>query len=556
MSNRLSTGWNIVLSLLFYAIGSPLLTAFVSPNGISGVLFAYPLYCFTWLFGKKRGFVAAAIGLALNSAVWFVLGDGIQTISRSGTVYIATLYLVQCLAFGVFVVIVGNTRQREEQKHEEIERSRDLLRLSEMKYRNLIEAAPEAISVLENGKVIFCNSHLLEMLGYTREEMMGMDISQIVFKDDLGRAKDRYAARAQGKVIPKAIFRDVKKNGEMIWVESIGQRVELDGRPVVLYFTSDVTERTRSEEALQRSEEKYRVAESKYRNLIEVAPEAISVVENGKVTFCNSQGLDMLGYSQEEMIGMDFTRLLHENNVAECKERYWGRTEDGAASQSTPCLVKKNGELMWVKSVGKLIDWEGRRAVLNFTSDVTEQKRLEEQFAQAQKMEAIGRLAGGIAHDFNNVLQVILGFCSMAKSYPDDKTAILNDIRVIEEAGQKAASLTQQLLAFSRKQVVQTKVFDLRELVQQSKKILGRVLGEDVTISVVQSGEECRVRADTGQLEQVIMNLALNARDAMPEGGTITVSVDTLSLQKSIGNEIPPRGLRRAHRERHGPRNR
>src|SRR5208283_5053844 len=154
-------------------------------------------------------------------------------------------------------------------------------------------------------------------------------------------------------------------------------------------------------------------------------------------------------------------------------------------------------------------------------------------------MEAIGRLAGGIAHDFNNMLQVILGFCSMIKSYPDDRNAILNDIGVIEDSAQRAASLTQQLLTFSRKQVVQPQVIDFGVLIQQSEKMLSRVLGEDVALTVVLGEEASRVLVDTAQMQQVIMNLALNARDAMPGGGRITISIENVTTVEAMGHEIP-----------------
>ena len=539
MNYRSSARLQLAISFSCYAVGTPLITHLVSPTGFGGLLGAFPLYTVTWLWGKKRGFVAAAIAVGLNSVILFVAGNGRQTASRAGAASVVVLLLVECLAYAVLVFIVSVMKRREGQIHDEIKRSKDLLHISEIKYRNLIEAAPEAISVVENGKVIFCNTHLLEMLGYSREEMIGMEIARIIHKDDAKWVMEQYATRAAGKLIPKTVFRDLRKDGGVIWVESVGQWIEWEGRSVVLYFTSDITVRKRAEDALQESEEKYRISENKYRNLIEVAPEAVSVVENGKVIFCNSQGLDMLGYSQEEMIGMDFTRLLHKDYVEEAMQRYWARTEGDSVSQSTLCLVKKDGQPIWVKSVGKLIDWEGRRAVLNFTSDVTEKKKLEEQFAQAQKMEAVGRLAGGIAHDFNNMLQVILGYCSMMKSYPEDRNAVLNDARVIEDSAQRAASLTQQLLAFSRKQMVQPKVIDVRELVKLSEKMLSRVLGEDIALKVVLGDEAGRVKADTAQMQQVIMNLALNARDAMPEGGTITISIDSVTRREAFGHEEP-----------------
>ncbi|HYW83528.1 MAG TPA: PAS domain S-box protein, partial [Spirochaetia bacterium] len=406
----MSTRWTIALSFLFYLLGSLALTLFVSPTGISGLLFLFPLYAVTWFWGKRTGLVAAPLGVGMNIAIWLAAGDGMQALYRFGAVSIVVLYGVAALGHVVFVLVVSTLRRKEEQNRSEIQRSTELLRLSESKYRSLVEVAPEGVWVVENGKVIFCNTHFLDILGYSREEMMGMPVETINFRDDLQNSMERYTARAEGRLLPKSVTRQVRKNGKVIWVETSGQRIE----------------------------------------------------------------------------------------------------------------------------------WEGKSAVLYFSSDVSERKAFEEQFAQAQKMEAIGRLSGGIAHDFNNILQVILGFCTMMKSYPDDRNAILNDLAIIEDSAKRAASLTQQLLAFSRKQVVQPKVIDLGRLVQQSEKMLCRVLGEDVALTVVLGGEEACVRADAAQIQQVTMNLALNARDAMPNGGRITISIENVHVREAAGRDIPP----------------
>jgi PAS domain S-box-containing protein len=179
--------------------------------------------------------------------------------------------------------------------------------------------------------------------------------------------------------------------------------------------------------------------------------------------------------------------------------------------------------------------------------DITERKRVEEalresqeRIARAQKMEAIGRLAGGIAHDFNNMLQVLLGYCAMMKSHLNDQDAMLNEVETIEDCVKRAASLTRQLLAFTRKQVVQPKAINIGELLQQSERMLSSVLGEDVSLKVVLGVGIGRVRADPDQIQQVIMNLVLNARDAMPDGGRIIISIENVSLLESSGSEIPP----------------
>lgn len=660
MDTRRSRGWDLALSILFYLVCAPLITRFVAPNGLAAVLLGYPLYVTTWLYGRKQGFVAAAAGVAFQTVIWFAFGDGGTAVARTRVTYLVTLFVVECAAVALFVLLVGNMKQASERSGREIERSR---------YRSLVELAPEAVFVLVEGKLAYFNNHALEMLGYSRDEMSGLSMRSILHEDDLARAQEtftervegqtlrksitrivrkdgsaiwvettgqqiqwegrravlyfssdvgerlraeealresekryrdseakyrglvevapegicvvkdarvafcnanfaemlgypmgeliglplrtlnhpddreaalaRYASRAEGKLLPKSITRQVRKDGMTIWVETIGRRLEWDGTSAVLYFCSDVSDRLRAEAALRESEERYRVSESKYRNLIQVAPEAICVVEHATVTFCNSHLAGMLGYPEGELPGMPLSQFIYKEDFGWALERYESRTAGNLVGKSIVRHVKKDGRIIWVETVGQRIEWEGRPAVLYFSSDITERKLLEEQFVQGQKMEAIGRLAGGMAHDFNNMLQVILGFVGMMRSYPEDRNAILSDLKVVEESALRAASLTQQLLAFSRKQMIQPKVIDLGELVRQSEKMLSRVLGDNITLDVVLAGEESRVKADPGQLQQVIMNLVINARDAMPSGGRIRISVENASSNEGAAGSAP-----------------
>jgi two-component system, cell cycle sensor histidine kinase and response regulator CckA len=537
MSVRISERCNIAVSLLCYFAGAPLVAHFVFPIGLGGLLFAYPLYTITWLFGKKRGIVAAVIGVLLNSGIWFLAGSGKQVLFRSGTAYIALLLLVECIAYMTFVLIVSNMRQREDQRREEITRTTKLLHLTEMKYRNLIEIAPLPVFVVENGNLVFFNNLALEMLGYSPEELMGLPIKHILYTEDYEKAWQLYVARSFGMLRSKSITRIVRKDGKFFWVETVGQQIEWEGRPAVLYFSSDVTERKRAEEALQESEKKYRMSESKYRNLIEVAPEAISVVEKERVIFFNNHLVEMLGYSHEEMLGTEIAKIIYKDDVDEAMERYVARTEGNSIPTTTFRDVRKDGKVIWVETVGQRIDWEGRPAVLYFTSDVTERKRLEEQFAQAQKMEAIGQLAGGIAHDFNNILQVITGYCELLMGELSKENQ--KDVAEITKAAHRAAALTGQLLAFSRKQIFSPRVVDTKDLIGSMHKMLARVIGEDVELRSLIDPATGNFLAGPGQMEQVLLNLAVNARDAMPSGGELTIETTNRTFDETYVQDHP-----------------
>jgi two-component system, cell cycle sensor histidine kinase and response regulator CckA len=487
---RRSTAWYAAVSISIYLAAALLVARFVAPGGVGPAAFA-------------------AMGLA-------VLGGG-----------------------ALFVLLAGTPRRRGDGSRLDAERSRDLLRESEARYRSLIERAPAAMFVMEGGRLTYFNDRAVQMLGYDRAQMLGLPMTAILHEDDLEAARRMFAARSEGEDLPTSLTRIRTRSGALLWVETVGQRIRWEGRPAVLYFSTDVSSRVAAEEALRESEQRYRISESKYRNLIETAPEAISVVVEGRISFCNSHFLEMVGYSEEEIRGKPIRDLTHEDDLRASLERYARRVVGEVLPTAVFRHVRKDGSFIWVETTGRRIEWEGRAAVLYFSSDITGRRVLEEQYVQAQKMEAIGRLAGGIAHDFNNLLQVILGFATSLKDYLDDRPAVLGDLGMIEDAATKAASLTQQLLAFSRKQVARPRVVDLAQLLQQSERILGRVLGHQVTLQVNLDPEGSRVRADASQLQQVVMNLAINARDAMPAGGIITVSVENVTLGEDTVRELP-----------------
>jgi signal transduction histidine kinase len=239
----------------------------------------------------------------------------------------------------------------------------------------------------------------------------------------------------------------------------------------------------------------------------------------------------MVGLRWEEVVG----RTSNELNV-------WASPDDRATmiealdrdgrldALETVFNSRKSGERN-VQLSAELIQLDRVPCVLAITNDVTEAKRLERQFRQAQKMEAVGRLAGGVAHDFNNMLSVILGFCDLAQER-DNRESILGDVNQIKKAAQRAATLTRQLLAFSRQQVLLPRVLNLNDVVKDISPMLLRVIGKDTSLMLDLAPSLGNVKADLGQMEQVLMNLAVNARDAMPQGGTILIETANVELDE------------------------
>ncbi|MDZ7261146.1 MAG: PAS domain S-box protein, partial [candidate division KSB1 bacterium] len=305
----------------------------------------------------------------------------------------------------------------------------------------------------------------------------------------------------------------------------------------------EINDRKRAEEAIRRSEEQYRgLVETMHEFVTEIRPD-------GTFQFVNQPFSEATGYSVEALIGTNFFSYVHSDDMASIREHchllqkkklpirnceYRFRTKDGSYLH-----LLTNGDPIY--------DAEGNlKAVLQVSFDITERKRaeeerakLEEQLRQSQKIEAVGKLAGGVAHDFNNLLTAISGYTELLLSDLGPDHPMRADLGEIKKATDRAASLTHQLLAFSRRQPLQPKVLDLNALITNLYKMLQRLIGEDIELITILEPDLSRVKADPGQLEQVIMNLAVNARDAMPHGGHLTIKTQTVTLDNEACKLIP-----------------
>jgi len=286
-----------------------------------------------------------------------------------------------------------------------------------------------------------------------------------------------------------------------------------------------MSERKRVEEALRESEERY-------RDLVENAHDIIYSHDlKGNHISINKAGEQITGYSREEALTLNLAQTIAPESLPKAQEMLTRQLAGEKATAYEMEIIAKDGRRIAVEAKIKLVFQDGVPiGVQGVARDVTERKQLENQLRQAQKMESIGTLAGGIAHDFNNLMTVVTGYGELALRGLELTNPVRSKIEEIKKAGEHAASLTRQLLAFSRKQVLQPKVLDLNTVIISISKMLPRMIGEDIELRIELAASLDQVRADPGQIEQILMNLAVNARDAMPNGGLLTIETRNFHL--------------------------
>ncbi|MGE5180028.1 MAG: PAS domain S-box protein [Bacteroidota bacterium] len=424
--------------------------------------------------------------------------------------------------------------ERKRTDSEELEQTIRELRDSEERYRRLVELCPDGVFVQSEGSIAFANLAGAKMVGADRpQRLFGTPMLELFHPDHRSDARARLEeARAKG---PAAPFEEkmIRLDGAVIDVEVAAAPFTYQGKPATQIMARDVTARKESEETLRRQAEFIRaVAESTGEGLY-------AIDRAGRVTFMNPAAEKLMGWTREELFLRDLHQMTHY------------RKPDGSALPRHECailiamenrttierddvFIRKDGSMLAVSiSSAPLRSASGETvgAVILF-HDATERRRLEEQLLHAQKLEAVGRLAGGIAHDFNNLLSVIAGYGELVLADLKEPGPARSRVLEILRATERATGLTRQLLAFGRKQVIEPRVLDLNGTVQDVERMLRRLIGEDVDIALKLAPDVGRIRADAGQIEQVLINLAVNARDAMPRGGKLTIETSNVTLDE------------------------
>ncbi|HXM76399.1 MAG TPA: PAS domain S-box protein, partial [Thermoanaerobaculia bacterium] len=349
-----------------------------------------------------------------------------------------------------------------------------------------------SLSDAKTGLMLDVNERLARMLGYSREELIGRDPLEMgLWVNPAERARVVADMEASIPIRDREIQLRTK-TGETRYVLDSIQPLEFGEERVFLSAFQDVTERRRAEEALRDSEEGYRL-------LFDANPQPMWVFDDKTFEFLavNDAACRHYGYSREEFLRMTIADIRPTEDVPALRRAV--ETEPREYQESGVWRhQKKDGTTIEVEIRSNPIAFGGRPAQLVLSQDVTERRQLEQQLRQGQKMEAIGQLAGGVAHDFNNLLTAILGYSDLLATEVGEKSPLLESIDEIRKAGERAASLTRQLLAFSRRQVLEPKVLDLNALIVNLEKMLRRLIGEDVQLITVLDRAVGHVRADAG----------------------------------------------------------
>ena len=411
----------------------------------------------------------------------------------------------------------------------------ETLNASENQYRLLFDSNPMPMWVLDcaNLKFLAVNEAAIGHYGYSREEFLSMTITDIRPEVEVPKLMDSVSKRVAG-LSGAELWRHRKRDGTVILVEITSHPISMGGCDAELILSHDVTEQRKNQESLRQSEERFATA-----FLSSPLAITISTEKEARYVDANDAFVRMIGYQREEIVGRTAQEL-----------RIWVDPEDRSQmvhqlDQTKPTETvetrfrTKSGEERRVQISTERIVLDGEPCVLANTLDVTDARRLEEQFRQAQKMEAVGRLAGGVAHDFNNLLSVIMGYSELAQDATPAGTVVCKYLEQIKQSGERAAALTRQLLAFSRQQVLEPRILNLNGVVHNVSKMLLRLIGEDITLRLKPGEPLGSVKADLGQIEQVLMNLAVNARDAMPEGGKIAIETANVELDEMYAKQHP-----------------
>ncbi len=477
-----------------------------------------------------------ALLYGLTGVVWIIGSDVLLAgLDGSGSTWLAAS-VYKGLAFVAVtagLLYLALRRQLAAVDRASAERAAAELALSvtEGRYRGYVEFAPVAILVTDmTGRYTDCNPAAERLLACPREAIIGRSIADFVLPEAVDAMKAKFAEQlATGRVSTELPL--APHPGRAAWIEV--HAVIVEGR-LSMAFVTDISARRAAERAHRESDERF-------RTVVERLPAGVLMQTDGRVAFANTEARRILrANAPEELLGRSVLDFVHPDQREGVRERLRGMVRDRLPAQSREAtLIAIDGSATAVEVVGVPVVLDGRPASIAVFRDLSDQKRLEAQLRQSQKLEAIGTLAGGVAHDFNNLLTIIKSNASLLVDERVEAEETKELASEVLDAADRAAGLTRQLLLFSRRQTLEPRPVDLAAIVGNLGKMLGRLLGETIRLEIESDGDVPPVVADVGMIEQVIVNLVVNARDAMPGGGDLRIRTDCRPVETCLCRDNP-----------------
>jgi two-component system cell cycle sensor histidine kinase/response regulator CckA len=447
----------------------------------------------------------------------------------------ASAYVYKRKMATTLIDVVKGLIRREESDNilpttEEISFIKDTLKEGEVKYRTLIESSTNCIMLYDcHGHCLTANNACQSLLNCSVNDFIGKNFVDVWPEEEQSKVVKHMQKVLEGE---RSVFDVYKVDGEekRWWNISMSPiRDESDIVDEFLVIGADITDRKSAEDELTKSEKRF-------RELAELLPEAIFETDSdGQLTYANNNAFKYFGYTKDEFINQSCFKFLTPKDHKRAKENFQRilNGEDIGLNEYT--AMKKDGTTFPAMLHSSAIVHEGERVgIRGFVMDVTQQKKLEEQLLHSQKMESVGQLAGGIAHDFNNILTAIQGFSNTLKIKMLKSDPLHSYVDNILSSADKAASLTQRLLTFSRKQIIKPIPIDLNKVIENIEPLLSELAHKDIRLRLELCKEKVMVCADAGQIEQVLMNLVTNARDAMPQRGDLTITTGAVEVNEAL----------------------
>jgi PAS domain S-box-containing protein len=466
----------------------------------------------------------ASLSLAPNTklasrCLVVLVGPTIAFATAAGDIRHGTVALLSAVYLGFLLTQTRSTHDIEEKVG------------LEFNFRAVLDCSPDAINLVDSGGVInFANRKSQELFGYSNAEMTGRPIESLI----PGYRAARTAGERDGDAQAGDVGADLtalRKDGAVIPVEIRTSDLAAESVSTSIVAIRDITARRQAQMLLHLSDA--------FINIATIG--MFWFTSDGRFTRVNRESCSMTGYSERELLTMTVTDLM--NHTPEQWDAGWRNLLRKGSVSYEAAPIRKDGSRLPVEVDVTVVDFEGVKYGVGFARDIAERKRLEEQYRQAQKLETIGQLAGGIAHDFNNLLTVINGYSRRALGERNLTDGLRNSIGEVLKAGERAADLTRQLLIFGRRQINAPKVVDVNEIVSQSESLLRRIVGENVRLKIVRGANLGPIRVDASQFHQVLLNLVANARDAMPEGGDVSIELagaelDAGYVARHVGSRV------------------